>query len=178
MVRGHLGAQRHVTDPARGGDQGLAGVMNFVVLTAALSGVNATLYAAMRLLRNLAANRRAPAVTNLMSRNGVPVGALGSIRSVFLLGTLLIFFAGASSAFEIVLGAVAVFVLFGWIAIFVSHLGFLRAVEDGRVPRPDFRASHRPEPGPHGWSQLGIVPSRTHQCVGTWGGRVEEVTVG
>ena len=152
--------------------------MNFVVLTAALSGVNATLYAAMRLLRNLAANRRAPAVTNLMSRNGVPVGALGSIRSVFLLGTLLIFFAGASSAFEIVLGAVAVFVLFGWIAIFVSHLGFLRAVEDGRVPRPEFRASHRPEPGPHGWSQLGIVPSRTHQCVGTWGGRVEEVTVG
>ena len=31
----------------------LAGIMNFVVLTAAISGVNATLYACVRLLRNL-----------------------------------------------------------------------------------------------------------------------------
>ncbi|MBK8867823.1 MAG: amino acid permease [Actinomycetales bacterium] len=122
------------------GVTGLAGVMNFVVLTAAISGVNATLYAAVRLLRNLAANGRAPSVTNRMSSRGVPVGALTSIGTVFLLGVILIFFAGASDAFEIVLGAVAVFILFGWIAIFVSHLGFLKAVDAGRVPRPVFRA--------------------------------------
>jgi L-asparagine permease len=132
-----------VTALASLGVTGLAGVMNFVVLTAAISGVNATLYAAVRLLRNLAANHRAPAITNRMSSRGVPVGALTSIGSVFLLGVLLIFFAGASDAFEIVLSAVAVFILFGWIAIFVSHLGFLRAVADGRVPEPVFRAGGR-----------------------------------
>jgi L-asparagine permease len=75
-----------------------------------------------------------------MSRNGVPVGALASIGSVYLAGVLLICFAGAIAAFEIVLGAVAVFVLFGWIAIFVSHLGYLRAVDAGRVPRPTLTA--------------------------------------
>lgn len=122
------------------GITGLAGVMNFVVLTAAISGVNATLYASVRLLRNLAANGRAPAVTNIMSRNGVPVGALASIGSVFLAGVLLIYFAGAIEAFEIVLGAVAVFILFGWIAIFVSHLGYLRAVDRGEVPPPKLSA--------------------------------------
>jgi L-asparagine permease len=122
----------------------LAGVMNFVVLTAALSGVNATLYATVRLLRNLAANGRAPAFTNTMSHRGVPVGALLTIGSVYLIGCVLIFFAGASTAFEIVLNAVAVFILFGWIAIFVSHLGYRRRVAAGLLPKPTFRMPGAP----------------------------------
>ncbi len=118
---------------------GLAGIMNFVVLTAAISGVNATIYAGGRLLRNLAANGMAPAVTTTMSRRGVPVGSLFTFGLVVLFGILLIFFAGATSAFEIILGAAAVAILFGWIAIFISHIGYRRAVAAGRVRGVSFK---------------------------------------
>jgi L-asparagine permease len=62
----------------------LGGVMNFVVLTAALSGVNATLYAVVRLLRNLAANGSAPKATVRITRKGVPIGGLLSIGACYL----------------------------------------------------------------------------------------------
>jgi L-asparagine permease len=123
---------------------GLGGVMNFVVLTAALSGVNATLYAVVRLLRNLAANGSAPAATAMITRRGVPIGGLLSIGAFYLVGVLLIHLAGASEAFEIALSACAVFVLFGWIAIFVSHLGFRRQVKAGRISLPSFRMPGAP----------------------------------
>lgn len=122
------------------GVTGLGGVMNFVVLTAAISGLNATIYATVRMLRNLAANKRAPKFANYMNRHGSPAGSLILLSAVFLLGVLLISFAGAMAAFEIILGSVAVFVLLGWITIFVSHLGYLRKVRTGEVPRPSFRA--------------------------------------
>ena len=122
----------------------LAGIMNFVVLTAAISGVNATLYACVRLLRNLAAHGQAPRVTSTASRRGVPSGALVAILGVYLAGIVMIYFLGASHAFEVVLSACAVFILFGWISIFVSHLGYRRAVARGDAHAVDFRMPGAP----------------------------------
>ena len=129
-----------VTALASLGVTSLGGVMNFIVLTAAISGLNATIYSTVRMLRNLAANSRAPRFANYMNRHGSPAGSLLALSAVFLLGVILISFAGAMAAFEIVLGGVAVFVLFGWITIFVSHLGYLRKVRAGEVTAPAFRA--------------------------------------
>ena len=125
------------------GITGLSGVMNFVVLTAALSGLNATIYATARLLRNLSANKRAPEFTGKMSHRGTPVGALTVICGVLVIGVVLILFFGAMGAFELILGSVSVLILFGWITIFLSHLGFLRQVDQGLVPAPTFRAGGR-----------------------------------
>lgn len=122
----------------------LAGIMNFVVLTAAISGVNATLYACVRLLRNLAAHGQAPRATSTVSRRGVPSGALVAILGVYLLGIVVIYFLGASHAFEIVLSACAVFILFGWIFVFVSHLGYRRAVARGDAHAVGFRMPGAP----------------------------------
>ena len=126
------------------GITGLAGIMNFVVLTAAISGVNATLYATVRLLRNLSANGRAPKFTDVMSSRGIPIGALLTIGTVYLLGVGLIYLLGAGDAFEIILGACAVFIVFGWIAIFVSHLGYRRQVAAGHIVPPTFRMPGSP----------------------------------
>lgn len=123
---------------------GLAGVMNFVVLSAAISGVNATLYAAVRLLRNLAAHGQAPRATVWVSRRGVPAGGLLTVGCVYLIGIGLIYVAGASHAFEVVLSACAVFILFGWISIFLSHLGYRRALAAGRVAASSFRMPGSP----------------------------------
>lgn len=122
----------------------LAGIMNFVVLTAAISGVNATLYGCVRLLRNLAAHGQAPAYTAKVSSRGVPSGALLSILGLYLVGILAIRVLGAQDAFEVVLSASAIFVLFGWIAIFVAHLGYRRAVARGEAQPVDFRLPGAP----------------------------------
>lgn len=120
------------------------GIMNLVVLTAALSGVNATLYASVRMLRNLAAHGQAPAATVRITRSGVPVGGLLSIGAFYLAGVLLIFFAGAEDAFEIALNSCAACILFGWFAIFVSHLRFRRQVVAGRIAPVSFRMPGAP----------------------------------
>ena len=123
---------------------GLAGLMNFVVLTAAISGVNATLYGCVRLLRNLAAHGQAPAYTARVSSRGVPSGALLTVLGVYLVGIAAIRVLGAQDAFEVVLSASAVLVLIGWISIFVSHLGYRRAVARGDAHAVDFRMPGAP----------------------------------
>lgn len=123
---------------------GIAGIMNFVVLTAAISGVNATLYGSVRVLRNLAAHGQAPRATVHLSGRGVPAGALLCVLGVYLLGIVLIYALGASAAFEVILSACAVFILFGWVVILVSHLGYRRAVARGRAHAVSFRLPGAP----------------------------------
>lgn len=106
--------------------------------------MNATLYAASRLLHDLAGGGSAPKATLVMSRRGVPIGALLSIGGFFLLGDLLIYFTGAAAAFEIALASAAVFILFGWIAVFVSHIGFRRQVAAGSIRPVSFRMPGSP----------------------------------
>lgn len=122
----------------------LDGIMNLVVVTAAVSGVNATLYGTVRTLRNLAANGQAPGVTVWINRRGVPVGALVTIGGCYLIGALLIFFAGAGPVFEVALSSCAVCILIGWVSIFVSHLRFRRQVVLGLIPAPSFRMPGSP----------------------------------
>lgn len=72
------------------------------------------------------------------------MGALLGIGGVCLAGVLLIFFAGAGDAFEMALQACAVCILFGWVSIFVSHLGFRRQVAAGRIAPLAFRMPGAP----------------------------------
>ena len=51
-------------------------IMNFVVLTAALSGANASLYVTSRMLFSLARAGHAPQRLGELNQHGVPMGAL------------------------------------------------------------------------------------------------------
>lgn len=82
---------------------------------------------------------------------GVPTGALLSVGVVYLLGICLVFFTGAAHAFEVVLSAGAVFILFGWISIFLSRLGYLKQVKAGRIQRGTFRMLEPPSPTTSAW---------------------------
>ena len=63
-----------------------ASIMNFVVLTAALSSLNAGLYSTGRILRSMAVNGSAPAFTAKMSRHGVPYGGILLTAVITLIG--------------------------------------------------------------------------------------------
>ncbi len=56
-----------------------AGLINFVVLTAALSGCNSGLYSSGRMLYTLAKNGQAPKIFMRLSKSGVPRVGIGVI---------------------------------------------------------------------------------------------------
>jgi amino acid transporter, AAT family len=99
-----------------------AGVMNFVVLSAALSSSNANLYLISRTLFSLARADFAPRELGAVNRQGAPINAL--LVSGVGLGAAALFRALSDSAY-VYFFAVALFgALFVWLMIFVTHIAF------------------------------------------------------
>lgn len=123
------------------GVPGAAGVLNAVVLVAALSAMNAQLYTASRMLWSLARAGQAPAGLAALSGAGVPRRAVwassGGIALAAIVGVV-----SPGRALGITI-AVSIFgALFTWGAIFATHAAFRRR------GRPDgFRV-----PGWTGWA--------------------------
>lgn len=114
-------------------------IMNLVVLTAALSSVNAGLYATARILKPLAISGLAPRFLGTMSAQGVPVGGIWLTCAMFVFGIVLNYLV-PSQAFEIVLNLGSIGILGMWIMICLSHAGYLRAARRGAVERHTYRA--------------------------------------
>lgn len=95
-------------------DDGDAGIMDIVVLTAALSSVNSGLYSTGRILRSLSAAGSAPRFLGVMSRGGVPYGGVLLTASVYVLGVVLNLVVPGQS-FEIALYLSALGILSMWL---------------------------------------------------------------
>jgi len=128
------------------GYSGAGSVMNLVVLTAALSSLNAGLYSTGRILRSMAINGSGPKFTAPMSKNGVPYGGILLTSAVGLLGIVLNA-VKPSQAFEIVLHVAAVGIVFAWGTIVASQLQLYRWAKAGRLERPHFRMPLAPYSG-------------------------------
>lgn len=126
----------HIGSPEAGAVS--ASIMNFVVLTAALSSLNAGLYSTGRILRSMAVNGSAPRFTERMSRNGVPYGGIALTACITLLGVGLNALA-PSKAFEIVLEVSALGIIGGWATIILCQMQLHRWARAGRIERPSFR---------------------------------------
>jgi L-asparagine transporter-like permease len=100
-------------------------VMNFVVLTAALSSANANMYLAARMLFSLSRGGYAPAVLGEVNRHGVPVKALltssGGIAVAVWLAEQY-----PDSAYVYLFGVALFGGLFAWLLVFITHLRFRR----------------------------------------------------
>ena len=120
--------------------------MNLVVLTAALSSLNAGLYSTGRILRSMAINGSGPKFTAPMSKNGVPYGGILLTSGVGLFGIVLNA-VKPSQAFEIVLHIAAVGIVFAWGTIVASQLQLYRLARAGRLQRPNFRMPLSPYSG-------------------------------
>jgi AAT family amino acid transporter len=103
-----------------------AGIINFVVLTAALSSCNSNIYGTSRLLHNLAEQQQAHAVFARVSPNGIPVFALLFSCACALLGVYLNY-ASPKHVF-VWLTAISTFgALWTWAIILFSHYRFRKA---------------------------------------------------
>jgi len=100
-----------------------ATIMNFVVLTAALSSANANLYLTTRMLHSLAAHRYAPKWTGKLTKQGAPARAL--ILSTFgLFLAAYISVVAANTAYLTLFGVSVFGALVVWILILVTHVRF------------------------------------------------------
>ncbi|GAA3321418.1 hypothetical protein GCM10020331_037190 [Ectobacillus funiculus] len=69
------------------GLQGVAHIMNFVLLTALLSAANSGMYATSRVLYSLAQNQEAPALFSFVTKRGVPIWGIIVSGIALLIGS-------------------------------------------------------------------------------------------
>jgi L-asparagine transporter-like permease len=108
------------------GIPGAAGLMNLVVLTAALTSINANLYTASRMLFSLARSGQAPAAFGRLTSRGVPRNAV-LISSAGLGIAALIYHFFADTAYVYMLGISLFGAIFCWSMILATHVRFRTA---------------------------------------------------
>ncbi|KAA1249942.1 amino acid permease [Mycobacterium simiae] len=142
-----------VTFFSKVGFAGGGSLMNLVVLTAALSSLNAGLYSTGRILRSMAINGSGPKFTAPMSKKGVPYGGILLTAGIGLFGIALNAIT-PSQAFEIVLHIAATGVIVAWATIVACQLRFHHLTTRGVLRRPSFRMPLSPYSG---WLTLAFL---------------------
>ena len=120
-----------------------AGIINFVVLTAALSSCNSGIFSTGRMLYTLAGFKQAPAQLRKLSRNKVPATGMMVSFVAMLIGVVLNYFVPAS-AFAYVTSVATVCGLFVWGMVMVAHLRYRKLIKTGVLPQGSFKAPLSP----------------------------------
>ena len=119
-----------VTTFAKLGIPQAAGLINFVVITAALSSFNSTTFSGSRMLHSLASKGQAPASMGRLSTSGVPVrGVLVTI--FFLLLGVVMNYLVPERIFGMIMSILAFNTVWTWGTVLVAHWRFHR-----RQPEP------------------------------------------
>jgi AAT family amino acid transporter len=129
---------------------GAAGLMNLVLLTAALSSCNSGLFSTGRMLRTLSTDRVAPAPFAGMSRRGLPSTALVASSLAVALG-ILVDLVSPDQAFAYISSVAAIGIVFVWGSILVCHARYRQRVARGELPAVDFRLPAAP------WTTAGAL---------------------
>lgn len=107
------------------GIPGAAGLMNFVVLTAALTSINSNLYTASRMLFSLARSGQAPELFGQLSSRSVPRNAVLVSGAGLAIAALIHWLIG-EAAYLYLLGVSLFGAIFCWMIILLTHVRFRR----------------------------------------------------
>src|SRR5713226_2885816 len=125
--------------------------MNFVVLTAALSGANAKLYVASRLLFSMGRSGWAPASMGKLNAAGSPRLAL-LVSSYGIVSALIIEYWAPQQAFLYIMGAAFFGLILSWVVSLAAHVNFRRGLTPQQLAALPMRS-----PLGMGGSMLGFV---------------------
>jgi L-asparagine transporter-like permease len=118
-------------------------ILNFIVLTAALSVYNSCIYSNSRMLYSLALQKNAPQALIKTNRRGVPFNAIFVSSAItFLVVPLNYFVPNWFEAFKIILSFVVVCILVNWALITLSHMKFKRKNKETLFPSPFYPYSN------------------------------------
>lgn len=113
-----------------------AGVVNFVILVAALSAMNSQLYITTRMMFSLSRAGHAPRALGALNRRGVPLNALLLSTAGIAVATF-VSVRSPQQAFILMMSISVFGAMFTWTMIFVTHYFFRRAHERaGRAALP------------------------------------------
>lgn len=102
-------------------------IMNFVVLTAALSAANASLYVTSRMLFSLARAGQAPRRLGQLNQGGVPMGALlASMLGIVL--AIVLQLRAPEQAYLYIINTSLVGGMIAWLVSLLAHVRFRRAI--------------------------------------------------
>ncbi|MEH7156031.1 amino acid permease [Neobacillus drentensis] len=119
-----------------------AGIINFVVITAALSGCNSGIYSAGRMLYTLGVNGQAPKVFSKVSSNGVPL--FGTIGVLIGLGVgVVLSYIAPEKLFVYVYAASVLPGMVPWFVILISQPKF-RKVHAAKMASHPFKMPFAP----------------------------------
>ena len=130
-----------------------AGIINFVVITAALSSCNAGIFSGGRLLLGLSQAGNAPKNLGELSREGVPYKAILFTIMFPTVGVALNYFV-PEKAFQWITAAVTLIGLLVWIAILVTQLFFRKKLAKQEIRDLSYKAIGWPYAT---WFAIGFV---------------------
>jgi len=108
--------------------QGVATMLNFVILTAAVSVYNGTSYCSSRMLLGLAQQGNAPKFLKKINKRGIPTNAVYVSAFVTVLCVLLNY-AFPEKAFGLLMMLVVAAIVINWVVISWTHLKFRKAMQ-------------------------------------------------
>lgn len=115
-----------------------AGIINFVVLTAALSSCNSGIFSTGRMLFNLAGQKQAPKIFHNVGKTGVPTVAILFSAIVLLIGVVLNYF--VDEKVFIYLTSVSTFgAIWTWLIILFAQIKFRKTLTGTQVNKLSFK---------------------------------------
>jgi L-asparagine transporter-like permease len=108
----------------------VAGILNFVILTAALSVFNSGVYATSRMLFGLSYQGSAPKIFSKLNIRGIPITAMGLAGALtFTVVPLNYFLPHWHEAFKQAMSIVVAALVINWAMISLSHLFFRKNID-------------------------------------------------
>ncbi|MEU2513522.1 amino acid permease [Streptomyces syringium] len=120
-----------------------AGIVNFVVLTAALSSCNSGMYSTGRMLRDLSLNGQGPKFLGVLTKRGLPLRGTTISAALMLVGVW-INYQWPGEAFNYVVSFATISGMWAWIMILIAQLRYRRKADRGELPQSEFRAPGAP----------------------------------
>lgn len=110
------------------GHTGVATILNFIVLTAAISVYNGTSYATSRMLLGLAEQGNAPKVLTKINQRGIPYAAI--LCSAMVTGICVYLnFIFPDKAFKLLMSLVVSAIVINWMMLSLTHMKFKQKMQ-------------------------------------------------
>ncbi len=115
-----------------------AGIINFVVLTAALSSCNSGIYSTGRMLYNLALQKKAPAMFAKISNRGVPATAI-IVSACFLLIGVALNYVVPAEVFVYVTSVATTGAIWVWGIVLLAQIKYRKSLSPGQRERIKYK---------------------------------------
>ncbi|HEY3424916.1 MAG TPA: amino acid permease, partial [Negativicutes bacterium] len=125
------------------GIRAAAGIINFVVLTAALSSCNGGIFSTGRMLYNLALQQKAPAMFGQLSSRHVPTKGI-LVSAVFLLIGVVLNYLVPAKVFTYVTSVATFGALWVWAIILVVQMKFRESLNPQQIAELKYPMPHYP----------------------------------